>query len=211
MRKLALFLLGVLFAATAAAGALYDNTNPAQDILNDLVFSAGPYDGIGDSIVLTGSGVANIAEVQFFNDGAAGTFDASLEFFQAGAPVGTPIGSAFNVTGISIGSNAELNVAFQLGAFTVPANLVFLVQIANVAAGVDPGLELYSDPTLAGSNLADTAVVLQGSLFSQQATGGGNPFFQLSQTPEPSTWLLAGVGLAFTAARLWRRRAGSAA
>jgi hypothetical protein len=77
--------------------------------------------------------------------------------------------------------------------------------------GVDPGVELYSDPTTAGSNTPNTAVFLQGTDYFQSATpGGGNPYFRLSAAPEPATWLLAGGGLAAAAWRKrWRRNAKS--
>jgi hypothetical protein len=192
----------------AAVTIYYDNTNPAQDALNDLVFSFGPYTGIGDSIVLTSAGNATNAAVQFYNDGSAGTFDASLLFFAAGSPVGTLIGSKYTLPGLSIGAGSELDANFQLGFLSVPQDLVFLLEVANVSAGVDPGVELYADPTNAGSNTADSAVFLQGiGDYSQQSTvdsGGGNPYFQLYQTPEPSTFFLMGSGL--LAAAAWRKR-----
>jgi hypothetical protein len=188
--------MATLFAGSASAGILY-STNPAADALNDVVFSSGPFTGIGDSIVLTGAGVANTAAVEFFNDGSAGTFNASLTFFNAGTPVGSEIGSAYNLTGLSIGSNSELDATFQLGSLTLPQDVVFLLEVSGLSAGVDPGVELDSDPTLAGSNTADTAIVLQGGTYSQEATGGGNPYFELTSAtvPEPSSWLLIGSGL----------------
>ncbi|MGP8244869.1 MAG: PEP-CTERM sorting domain-containing protein [Bryobacteraceae bacterium] len=210
MRTPSLFLLAALLAGPAGADTiiLYNNTNPAQDVDNDLTFSSGPYDGIGDSITLAANPFlqpATDAEIQFFNDGAAGTFDAMLLFFQAESPVGTQIGTTYEVTGISIAANSYATVDFNLGALTLPSDVVFLVEVSNVSAGVDPGLELYADPTIVGSNTPDSAIFLQGSTPTQQSTpGGGNPYFELTGAPEPSTWLLTGAGLA--AAVWWKRR-----
>jgi hypothetical protein len=202
-----------LFVEPATAGIVYyNNTNPSQDTLTDLVFSSGPYTGIGDSIGLTSAGIASAATVQFYNDASAGTFSASLLFFNAGLPVATEIGSPYTVNGISIGAGSELNVTFQLGALSLPSSVVFLVEVSNLTGGVDPGLELYSDPTIAGTNTADTAIFLQSAVYTQQSTGGGgsgNPYFDLVQSPEPSTWLpIAAVGLVAAAWRKRRRLSG---
>jgi hypothetical protein len=209
MRCSTLFLLATILAGPAIADVALYSSNPANDALNDLVFSSGPYDGIGDSIILTAADVANYANVQFYNDGAAGTFDASLSFFNAGAPAGTQIGSPYTLTGLSIGANAELNATFQLGTLSVPADVVFILGVSDLSAGVDPGVELYADPTLAGSNTPDTAIFLQSAVFTQQSTGGagsGNPFFELDEAPEPSMCLVTSAGLLALAGAAWRKR-----
>ena len=68
----------VLTAAPVRAGSatansfivLYDNTNaPAADTFTSLSYSAGPYDGIGDSITLASPGTASDAFLQLFNNG----------------------------------------------------------------------------------------------------------------------------------------------
>jgi hypothetical protein len=205
MRVSNLFLVAVLFAGHATANTVYyDNTSPANDTLTDIDFSVG-YNGIGDSITIEGSGLAvTDAFAEFYNDGTDGTFDATLAFFQAGSPVGSQIGGSYTVTGIAAAAGTYENVDFALGSVNLPTNFVFVLEVANLTEGVDPGVELYNDPTNVGSNTANTAVVLQSSAYSQQDTTGGNPYFQLASiTPEPSTWLLAAVGLS---AVLWRKR-----
>jgi PEP-CTERM motif-containing protein len=200
----------VLVAATGHASIIYyDNTNPANDTLTDTVYSAGPYAGIGDSITLAGAGLgATGALAEFYNDGSAGTFDATLQFFAAGSPVGAPIGSTFTLAGINVGSNAYADVDFQLGGLNLPANIVFILGVANVEDGVDPGVELYSGPAGVGSNTQDSQIILQDGGYTEGTTGqgGGNPYFELSAAvPEPSTWLLAAAGL-YVALRRVRRK-----
>jgi hypothetical protein len=208
MRSPAIFLAAALFAGPAFANSVilyYDNATPAQDALNAVVFSSG-YTGIGDSIGLTSAGSANVASVEFYNDASAGTFDASLLFFNVGSPVGTQIGSSYDLANLSIGAGSELDVNFQLGNLDLPSQVVFILEVYNVAGGADPGVELYSNPTIVGTNTPDTVIVYQGGVFSQESTGGGgsgNPYFVLELTPEPSTWwLVAGAGLA---AAVWRK------
>jgi hypothetical protein len=208
MRCSALLLLAAILAGPAAADVALYSSNPANDALNDAIFSSG-YEGIGDSIVLTTAGVVSYANVQFYNDGVAGTFDASLSFFNTGAPVGAQIGSSYTLTGLSIGANSELNATFQLGNLSVPSSVVFILGVSNLSTSVDPGVELYSDPTLKGSNTPDTAIFLQSGVYTQQSTGGGgsgNPFFELYETPEPSMWLVTSAGLLALAGAAWRKR-----
>jgi hypothetical protein len=212
MRSLTILVLAALFAGSASANGfivLYDNTNaPAADTFTSLSYSAGPYDGIGDSITLASPGTASDAFLQLFNNGTDGTFDASLLFFNAGAPVGTQIGTTYTQTGLTAGANSYVNLAFNNLNLVLPANIVYILELTNVTSGVDLGLELYSGAA-AGSNISDTAIVLQGSSFMQTSTGdtgAGNPAFELTEltpTPEPSTWLLAGLGLF---AAVWKSR-----
>ena len=202
MRSVTILILSAIFAASAGAGtAFYDNiSSPSIDTLTDLAFSAGPYDGIGDSVALTGPGVADSAALQLFNDGAAGTFDATLLFFNTGAPVSTQFGGGFTETGLAADANSYVNLSFTGLNLAVPQNFVFVLTLANVTSGVDLGLELYSG-TAVGSNTPDTAIVLQQSAFTQVSTGGdgsGNPALQLSSVPEPASWpafILAGIVL----------------
>ncbi len=199
MRKWTL-LIALLFAASAQASIVYyDNANPANDTFTDPVFSSG-YDGIGDSITSLSPVLdATDALVQFYNDGAAGIFDATLQFFETGSPVGAQIATPFTVTRISAASNDYTNVDFRLGGLNLPAGVVFMVTISNVDEGVNLGLELYSGLPDVGSNTSGQAIFLQGATYSRQETGGGNPYFALSSSaPEPSTWLLAIAGIGAT-------------
>jgi hypothetical protein len=207
MRNAALFLLLALAAGPAGAGTFYYASSPTNDTGASLTFSSGPYDGIGDSIGLTSPIAGTDAILQLFNDGASGgTFDATLTFFQVGPPVGDQIGSSFTLTGNAVGALSYVNLDFTLGYQSLPANLVFILQVSNVSSGVDLGLELYSDPTLVGANIADTAIVHDNTGYNQVPTGGGNPYFELSGVPEPSTWVLAGAGLVLAA---WRKKASA--
>lgn len=196
----------VLVAGQAGAGTIYyDNTNSNNDTETDIVYSAGPYDGIGDSITLSAAATgATDAFAQFYNDGDSGTFDATLQFFQAGSPVGTQIGDSYDVTDIAVGADSEVDVDFELNDLDLPQDVAFLLEVANASPGVDPGVELYSNPPDVGSNTTDTAVVLQDLTYSQLTTGegGGNPYFELENdsgaenlTPEPTSWLLTAIGL----------------
>jgi len=202
MRNPTILLLAILFSGPAPAStiALYDNTHsPAADTNNDLTYSAGGYDGIGDAITLTVSGVATSARIQLYNEGTAGTFDALLLFYNAGSPVGTPIGS-YSLTDIPAGENAYVDVVFDGLNLTVPLDLVYILQVANLSSGLDLGAELYSG-TAVGTNRADSALVQVGSSIGAVSTGGyGNPAFELtseteSAVPEPSTWLATGTAL----------------
>src|SRR3954447_20874344 len=95
-------LLVTLLALTAAPGAfaglLYDNT--AIDTLHTLIYSVGPYTGIGDQIQLTAPGNAVTALLQLYNAGGPGNFDAELRFYETGGPVGAQLGGVFTLPGV---------------------------------------------------------------------------------------------------------------
>src|ERR1039457_2118742 len=79
-------LLALCSASGAFAGLLYNNTT--TDTGDTLLYSAGPYTGIGDQIHLVAPGNAVSALLQMYNLGAPGTFDVALRFYQVGAPMG---------------------------------------------------------------------------------------------------------------------------
>src|SRR4051812_46812602 len=130
MRKV--ILLSTLFAALFARGSaqastitVYDNTAFDTNFGLDLT---GLFTAVGDSIVLqnnTPTLLLNLAQVQFFNAGSAGSFDATLQFFTAGSPVGTQLGTDYTVTGVDIGDSDYATIDFNFGRVTLPDNLVF--------------------------------------------------------------------------------------
>lgn len=211
-------ILALAFASASSATAssiVYNNTT--TDTNNTVVFSAGPYDQIGDLITLGGTDRSLIsATVQFFNGGTAGSFDAILRFWNPDAPVGAQIGDDYRLNGVAIESNAALNVSFSLPNLTVPGSLIATLQLLNVSAGTDPGLDLFDSPTV-GSSDHNSFIVGTGGSFQNASTGAGidNLYLALDATtvgsgiPEPSTAAMMGGTLILAAAfaRHSRRRA----
>jgi hypothetical protein len=195
-----LILLGTLFLALSPGAArasiiVYGNTTLDVNAGLDLM---GFYDAVGDDIVLSNSDYLAVgARVAIYNVGSQGTADVTLQFYQTGAPVGSP----YTMAGVDLLDNSLTLVDFSLGGLAVPSNLVFIVTVSNVAVGVIPQLELFGPSPEVGSNTADTAIVANGLSFSQADTsgaGGGNPYFELTAepaaVPEPSSWLLLATG-----------------
>jgi hypothetical protein len=202
-------------SGAAASSIVYDNT--ATDTLNTVVFSAGPYDQIGDLVTLGGTDRSLTgATVQFYNDGAAGSFDAILRFWNPGAPVGAQIGGDYQVTGVAIDSGVEQNVSFSLPNLFVPDSLIATVQVLNVSGGTDPGLDLFDPPTV-GSSDNTSFIVETGGSFQTASTQMGidNLYLSLDATtagtgvPEPSTAMLAGILIVAAFARRSIRRASA--
>ncbi len=194
-----------MVSAQAFGGIIYSNTT--TDTLDTLAYTANGYTQIGDQVLLAGTDrLATLATVQFFNLGSAGTFDATLRLFNAGAPVGTQIGSDFVLTGIAAPSNDIFNVAFSLPNLLVPDNLIFTVSMGSSSEGVQIiGLDMFEPPTI-GSSDNTFAIVNNGTNFIQTGTPTENVFFELQATsvPEPATAGIAGSAL--LALVLLRRR-----
>jgi hypothetical protein len=202
----------VAFSFPAAALGTITYSNTTTDTLQDISYAANGFTRIGDEITLAGTDrLATSAVVQFFSDGSAGTFDATLELFNVGSPVGAQIGSGATVTGISVAGDPngdEVNVTFTLPNLLVPDSLIFAVSIANLSSGAAiDGLEL-DDPVTIGSSDPTFAVANSGSGLTTVGTLD-NVFFELNATsssavPEPATAGLAGSALLALALR--RRR-----
>jgi hypothetical protein len=187
-----------VFSTSAFAALVYDNS--ATDTGDTLVYAANSFTQIGDQVHLAGTGrLTTSATVQFFNLGAAGTFDAALGLFNVGSPVGSQIGSSFVLTGIPVANNGIVNVNFGLPNLLVPDDLIFLVSVANFSVGVNVlGLDMFEPPTV-GSSSNTFAIAQHSGTFVQTGTLSENVFFQLTATssvPEPATLALLGLGLA---------------
>jgi hypothetical protein len=196
-----LFLAGSFLIVSAWGTPIYQNTT--TDTGDTISYTANGFSQIGDELQLAGTDrLATLARVQFFNDGLAGTFDATLKFFSLGEPVGAQIGTDYIMSGISAPLDDVLNVNFTLPSLLVPNNLIFTVSVSNESEGVDiVGLDMFEPPTV-GSSDNTFAIAFNGQSFVQAPTAGENVFFELDAvsptgTPEPATFPIA---LFFTAA-----------
>jgi uncharacterized protein (TIGR03382 family) len=197
----------LLVSASAFGGSIvYSNTT--TDTLDTLAYAANGFTQIGDQIQLAGADrLATLATVQFFSNGSAGTFDATLRLFNVGSPVGSKIGPDFLLTGILAPAGDVVNAGFSLPSVLVPSNLIFTVLVSNLSTGVDiVGLDMFEPPTV-GSSDNTFAIANNGTNFIQTGTVNENVFFELQATsvPEPATISVA-VGL-FALALLRRRSA----
>ena len=201
-------LLATLALAFIGAGAshgatiVYDNTTTDTQLI--YLYSAGPFEGIGDSITLGGTNrLLNSATVQFSNVfDAIGTFTATMNFYEAGSPVGVPIGGPYIVNDIDIPGFDKFNVTFTNLNLLVPDSLVFVVGISKVTGNVNLGLNVFTAPSPGSSD--DTAIVIsESSGFStgSTGTGEGNLYLLLDANtpstgvPEPGTVSLVGGAL----------------
>lgn len=195
---LALLVTGVASQLPAAV-ILYDNT--AVDTSDTIFYSIGPYTALGDQIQLASAGTATQANVELFNNGSASTFDAELDLFQVGSPIGAFLGS-FVLSGISSLGSDVLDLTFNLGAgIPVPQDLVFLISVDNQSSSsMDLGVDMFAGPTIGASDPNFMIAASAGPVYFQLPTNNENVYFQLSGTasaavPETSTLSLLGAGL----------------
>ena len=208
--KLLPFALLLGFAPEAHAVILYNNTT--TDTLDTVLYSdvQPPYTALGDQIHLISAGVANQAEVEMFNNGDAGTFDAKLDFFDVGSPVGSSLGS-FTVTNISSVGSDVIDITFDLGSgLPVPQDLVVTVTVSNTTPNVDLGVDMFEPPTV-GSSDNTFMIVQSGGVYVQRETVGENVYFQLSgttgvSTPEASSLTMLGTSLLVMGVAGWFTR-----
>jgi hypothetical protein len=185
--------LFALLAATAGqAAVLYNNTTGDQQF--SPVYSTG-YTEIGDQVQLASQSLLTSLAAQFYNLGSDATFDATVTFYETGAPVGSLIGSPFTVIGISIGASASQTVTFaDLGGLLVPADLIVVFSVQNVSSGGDIGVNLFDPPTVGtsdntfffandGNGLAQASTLLDidNIYLLIEGTPAGTPI------PEPAT------------------------
>jgi hypothetical protein len=205
----------ILAFALASAGSslampVYDNTT--TDALVTFFYSTGPYTRIGDTVTLGGTDrLLSDASVQFYNNGAAGTFSATFTLWAVGAPVGSQIGSSFLRSGLSIGAQDSLTVNFTNLNVMVPDELVFTVAISDLSStSLELGLNAFQPPTVGSSD--STAIILgNASTFSTGSpiqSGQGNLYLRLEATaiPEPATVTTLSVGVAMFGLLAARRR-----
>ena len=196
-------------AGSSFAGTIYNNST--NDTLITYFYSAGPYSQIGDSIALGGTDrTLTDAMVQFFNNGSAGTFTATLSFWNVG---GSQIGSSYVLNGLSMNQFGILNVTFSSLNLLVPNNLIFTVAVSNLSNNtLDIGLNAFEPPSVGSSDNAQIITRIGSEAFAigSTAAGEGNLFLKLAATtvPEPSTIAMAGGAaiLAFFAARKRTRK-----
>jgi hypothetical protein len=181
--KITLLSVALLTCCTTGAWAdvlLYDNTT--TDTLDTVLYSVGPYIALGDQIELSSSGIANQAQVQLFNAGDAGTFDAELDLYNIGSPVGSLLGTS-TLAGISSTGSDVINLVFDLAGIAVSQDLIFLVTINNADPNLDLGVDMFEPPTVGSSDNLYMIVGTTGPVFSQIDTNSENVYFQLSGTP----------------------------
>jgi hypothetical protein len=199
--KKTLLILAFTASLSPAATIVYDNSS--GDTGNSIMYAADGYTEIGDRILLGGLARSiTEAQIQMFNGGQAGTFDANLHFRYLDTPVGTVFGT-FSLVGIN--ADGVFTVTFSTGGILVPDEFVFLVEVLNPSAGVDLGLNLFNPPAL-GSSSNSSFIERQGSSYSSVTAPDGNFYFVLTADdeagiPEPASVALMGVGLALLAIR----------
>lgn len=205
-----IFLLALLAAPLAPAGVIYDNS--ANDIGQSFFWSSG-WDELGDQITLGGTDRSvTSAQLQLFNLGAAGTFDATLRFYNVGSPVGSGLGE-FTLTTLAAPdfstTGGVFNLTFSTGGVTLPDDVIFTLAVFNQSSGVDLGLNLF-DPPVFGSSDSGFAIRRQGTSFSLESGADLNYYLVLDASsgaavPEPgAVWLVMG-GIALGVVRRGKR------
>jgi hypothetical protein len=188
--------------SVALCSTVYNNS--ITDTGDTIFYSVGPYSEIGDVIQLAGTERATtVAQVQFYNGGAAGSLDAILRFYALGpspsSPVGAQIGPDFTALEQVAPGLASFGVTFDTHGIIVPDQLVFTVSVVNVIGAADVGLNLF-DPPVTGSSDNLFLLTRDANGFARSAVpnSDGNLYLQLEATavPEPSTLVLAGLALA---------------
>ena len=207
---IALLLMGS--APAAWADQLYSNTMVDTD--EAVLYSFGPYTALGDEIQLAQSGTAGLAQVELYNNGGAGTFNAQLNFFNVGSSPSSPVGSlmgSFDQTDISSVGGDEINITFGLGpGLAIPLDLIFTVTVSNESADdMDLGVELYDGPTVGYSD-PTFLIVENGSGVFSEAVSDANVYFELDSAsgavaPEASSLTLMVAGLLLMGLRGMRR------
>jgi hypothetical protein len=191
------------------AATVYDNS--ATDTLITYLYSATGATRIGDLVTLAGTDrILTGVAVPFFNAGNSGSFDAQLDVYAGGAPVGGLLGTA-SATGNAIGGLDILTVIFSGLNFLVPDTMAFAVSVSNVTSGLDLGLNAFEPPSVGASNTSQILLDSGAGLATgSTAAGEGNLYFvaMARPVPEPSAALLATAGLLAVVggARRTRRR-----
>jgi len=196
-----------LAALSSPAAELYDNTVNDQQFS---VFYSTGYNEIGDQVEMISPGDVTSLDAQFFNDGSDATFDAQLQFYQVGSPVGAQIGGPFTVTGIFIASFTSQTVTFpDPGDLPLPQDVIATLTVQNVSAGGDIGVNFFDPPTVGTSD--DTFYIADSGMGLQQVSTNmdiDNIYFEIDGTataPEPAAITLTLGGLLILAVSRRRR------
>ena len=191
-----LLLLVTLAVSSQAAQIVYSNID--NDSFDSIAYSLGPYTEIGDRILLGGTArLGESAEVQFYNLGLDGTFDAILRIYDVGSPIGAQRGGDFLAPAVNAPAAGVISLAFQLGGLTLPDELIFTVELQNVTQGVDLGMNLFDPPGAVGKSSPRFAI-FRDTNFSEEAAGANSNFYfyltandaQVASIPEPSSFAL---------------------
>lgn len=213
-RLLSLASLGAALSAPLAAQAstVYDNTTTDTQVT--FFFSTGPFTQLGERISLGGTDrVLTDVTVQFFNAlSTAGSFDAEIQLYGTGSPVGSLLGT-FAANGNAIGGQSTLNVSFAGLNLQVPTDMAYVVSVSNVVGPLELGLNAFDPPTI-GTSHNQLLLVNPGTGLVEPATqqGLGNLYFlaHAAPVPEPSAILLAAMGVLALMSATRRRRAAAA-
>jgi len=202
-------LLGLLTAAFAPAAVVYDNSG--NDLAQSFFWSSG-WDELGDQVMLVGTDrQITSAQLQLFNLGVAGTFDATLRFYNEGSPVGAGLGE-FTLTNLAAPDLATAGGVFTLlfstSGLLAPDEVIFTLAVFNQSAGVDLGLNLLN-PLVQGSSAAGFSIRRAGSSFSQEVGADLNYYLVLDAgsgagtavVPEPTPLVLTLWGVVLMVAR----------
>lgn len=213
-RLLSVACLGAALAAPlgAQASTVYDNTT--TDLQFTFFFSSGPFTQLGERISLGGTDrVLTDVTVQFSNAlPTAGSFDAEIQLYGTGSPVGSLLGT-FAANGNAIGGQSILNVSFTGLNLQVPTDMAYAVSVSNVVGPLELGLNAFSPPTI-GSSHDQLLLINAGNGLVDIASqpGLGNLYFlaHTAPVPEPSAILLAAMGVLALMSATRRRRAAVA-
>ena len=204
-------LLLTLTAAGCLADTIYDNT--ANDQQFSVFYSTG-YTQIGDQLQLTSAAILSNVDAQFFNDGSDATFDAVLQFYNVGGPVGSEIGGPFIVSNIPISSNTSQTVTFAGLNLAVPQDVIATLSVLSVSTGGDIGVNFF-DPVAEGHSDDTFFIVNTGTGFEEASTNLNidNIYFLVdgapgANVPEPAYLGILLCGFALMGLNVTIRRRG---
>jgi hypothetical protein len=206
----AVTLAAALSPALLAEDVIYANNTVDTGFTQ--VFDANAYIAVGNQITFAGtSRFLTQASFEMFN--ASPNLDtlsaATLSLYNvSGSVLGSLIGS-FTLAPANYVASQIATLTFNLPWVVVPNEIVWAISFSDSS---NLGLNIYT-PATVGTNLANTIWRDTGSGLSALTVPANSEeynaqFLAVAETPEPSTWVLLGAGLATLA---WRRRGNLAA